>query len=161
MIYLNLNISPLSLSPRLTFLLPRFLTIRHQNGGEYPAIANGQRLDPSRVHVKLQGTRGHVRIRLPQWFYGDIVDYTEGLALIVMVADDSPEPIRRKLQNVNQPVEFGKYRSRLKPPFHSFCNMRRLFSSPPLSRCPIFLYAHDKQAAPSLYTSMRIPQRNR
>jgi hypothetical protein len=63
--------------------------------------------------VKLQGTRGHVRIKLPSEFYDDIVDNTEGLALIVMVADrsspDGSEPIRRQLQNDTKPIEVGKY----------------------------------------------------
>lgn len=64
----------------------RFFTLRHQFGGELPVIANGQILDRSMTHVKLNGIRGWVRVRLPNFFFENITSVTEAQALGVMVS---------------------------------------------------------------------------
>lgn len=77
----------------------RFLSVRHQFGGSIPIVANGQTLDQSRGHVKLNGRKGHVRIRLPPSFFDGITSGVEGQALGVMVLD--------KLQNSTDKVGEG------------------------------------------------------
>ena len=65
----------------------RFLSLRHERGGNIPIIVNGQVLDPSRIHVKLEGRYGHIRVKVPLSFYEEITGETEGQALAVVVLD--------------------------------------------------------------------------
>ena len=59
----------------------RFLSIRHQYGGNIAIVANGRTLDPSRAHAKLNGVRGYIKIRLPDSFFEGITSVTEAQAL--------------------------------------------------------------------------------
>lgn len=56
----------------------RFLSLRHQHGGDLALVENGQVLNPSETHVRLQGQRGHLKIRLPLSFYVGIRTETQG-----------------------------------------------------------------------------------
>ena len=67
----------------------RFLSLRHERGGNIPIIVNGQVLDPSRIHVKLEGRYGHIRVKVPLSFYEEITGETEGQALAVVVLDNT------------------------------------------------------------------------
>lgn len=59
-------------------------------------MTNGQTLDQSRGLAKLNGRKGHIRIRLPDAFFDGIASGVEGRALGVMVVD--------KLQNSTSKV---------------------------------------------------------
>ena len=65
----------------------RFLSVRHQLGGSFVVVDNGQSLFPAMYHVKLKGKRAQIRIRLPAYFWDGITQETEGKMLAVLILD--------------------------------------------------------------------------
>ena len=107
------------------------MTIRHQLGGTYPAIANGQILQPSRTHLRINRKRAIVRIRLPLSFYEGITSLTEGMSLGVVTLDKKCNTTDTTVElpnNANRPISQSTP-SGARPPSPS--SVRRLASEMP------------------------------
>lgn len=59
----------------------RAFALRHQFGGELAIVANGIVLDKKMSHVKLNGRRGWIRVRLPDQFFEGVTGPTDAQAL--------------------------------------------------------------------------------
>ena len=100
---------------RLDIVSIRSLSVRHQLGGSFVVVDNGQPLFPAMYHVKLKGKRAQIRIRLPAYFWDGITQETEGKMLAVLILDKKCKTsnganITETDDDDDSMAEVGKYR---------------------------------------------------